>query len=122
MAVIEANIFWILIASGLFTAAMLAGAVAPNVMAAQTFGTVPDRPLGYLLMRCWAWMVGTSGVLLVYAAFDEAVRVPVIAFSVGTKLVFAGSVAAAGAPLAEARPAAIIDTVISVLLIGYLLA
>ncbi len=120
MGLIADNIFWILIVAGALTSTMLAAAVAPRAMFASMFGTVAEGPLGNLLMRNWAFLVGASGLLMIYSAFEEPVRVPAILLSVTGKLMFAWLVFAGGKALSAARMMAIIDVGISAVLIAYL--
>lgn len=120
MGLIADNIFWILIVAGALTSTMLAAAVAPRAMFTSMFGSVAEGPLGNLLMRNWAFLVSASGLLMIYAAFEEPVRLPAILFAVIGKLMFAWLVFAGGKTLASARMMAIVDVVISAVLIAYL--
>jgi hypothetical protein len=121
MAFITDNIFWILLVSGIITSSMLAAVVAPRLVFQQFFGTILDGPLGNAIMRNWGLVIGMSGLLLVYAAYDETVRTPIMLFSIVGKLFFAMQVFAAGSTLKAARGGAIIDLVIGILFSAYLI-
>ncbi|MGD1935590.1 MAG: hypothetical protein ACFB0Z_13995 [Candidatus Phaeomarinobacter sp.] len=121
MAVITDNIFWILIVSGVVTSTMLLAAVAPRAVFKQFFGSVLEGPLGNAVMRNWGLVIGMSGLLLIYAAYDETIRTPIMAFSIVGKLFFVGLVFTAGSSLKAARGGAIIDLLIAGLFSAYLL-
>ncbi|GAA6155988.1 hypothetical protein NBRC116588_14610 [Pyruvatibacter sp. HU-CL02332] len=121
MAFITDNIFWILLVSGVITSSMLAAAVAPRLVFRQFFGTILDGPLGNAIMRNWGLVIGMSGLLLIYAAYDETVRTPIMLFSIVGKLFFSVQVFAAGSTLKAARGGAIIDLVIGLVFCAYLI-
>lgn len=120
MDLLHDNIFWILILSGGLTATMLAAAVAPVRVLQSFFGSTVEGRLGDLLMRNWGLLVGMSGVLLIYAAWDEAVRIPAMLFAIIGKLVFALYVLFAGPDLKSARGSAMIDLLIVGIFVTYL--
>ncbi|MEP0068321.1 hypothetical protein [Pyruvatibacter sp.] len=121
MAFITDNIFWILLVSGVITSSMLVAVVAPRLVFQQFFGTILDGPLGNAIMRNWGLVIGMSGLLLIYAAYDETVRTPIMLFSIVGKLFFSVQVFAAGSTLKAARGGAIIDLVIGILFCIYLI-
>ena len=89
MSWIIANIDWILIVCGALTATMLLPMIAPRFAFKQMFGEVPDGPLGKLLTRNWGQMIFATGLLLIYAAYHEEARLPILIFASFTKLTFA---------------------------------
>lgn len=121
MTLITDNIFWILIVSGALTSTMLLAAVAPRPVFQQFFGNPLEGPLGNAIMRNWGLIVGMSGLLLIYSAFDETIRTPIMLFSIVGKLFFVGLVFAAGGSLRAARSGALIDLVICALFVAYLI-
>lgn len=121
MAFIAENIFLILFVSGVVTSSMLAAVVAPRAVFRQFFGAVLEGPLGNAIMRNWGLVIGMSGLLLIYAAYDETVRTPIMLFSIVGKLFFTAQVFAAGSTLKTARGGAIVDLVIGILFCAYLL-
>jgi len=120
MDIISNNIFWILVVSGVLTSTMLAAAVAPETVFRQFFGDTLPGPLGNAIMRNWGLIIGVSGLLLIYVAFEEAARTPIILFSIIGKAYFAYLVFAGGKTLSAARGGAVIDLAIVGLLIAYL--
>jgi hypothetical protein len=121
MAFIADNIFWILLVSGVITSSMLVAVVAPRLVFQQFFGTILDGPLGNAIMRNWGLVIGMSGLLLIYAAYDETVRTPIMLFSIVGKLFFSVQVLAAGSALKAARGGALIDLVIGLVFCAYLI-
>lgn len=121
MAFIADNIFWILLVSGVVTSSMLVAVIAPRLVFQQFFGTVLDGALGNAIMRNWGLVIGMSGLLLVYAAYDETVRTPIMLFSIAGKLFFSAQIFSAGSTLKAARGGAIIDLVIGVVFCAYLI-
>ncbi|MDW3098229.1 MAG: hypothetical protein R8J41_09045 [Alphaproteobacteria bacterium] len=121
MAFIADNIFWILLVSGVITSSMLVAVVAPRLVFQQFFGTILDGPLGNAIMRNWGLVIGMSGLLLIYAAYDETVRIPIMLFSIVGKVFFSMQVFAAGSTLKAARGGAIIDLVIGLVFCAYLI-
>lgn len=121
MAFIADNIFWILLVSGVITSSMLVAVVAPRLVFQQFFGTILDGPLGNAIMRNWGLVIGMSGLLLIYAAYDETVRTPIMLFSIVGKLFFSVQVFAAGSALKAARGGALIDLVIGLVFCAYLI-
>ena len=116
------NIDWVLIVSGVLTCSMLSMALAPRFAMRATFGEVAEGPVADLIARSWGAMIFASGLMLIYAAWHEEVRLPILLYSIVGKLGFISLV------LAEPRfhrPNALIaalgDLVIVALLSWYLL-
>ena len=117
------NIDWVLIVSGLLTCSMISMALAPRFAMRSTFGEVAEGPVANLIARSWGAMIFASGLMLIYAAWHEEVRLPILLFSIAGKLGFVALV------LAEPRfhrqsamIAALGDLIIVALLSWYLVA
>ncbi len=89
---------WILTVSGLITA--LGGLVAllnPQFNLRSTYGVDNPASIAVFLMRHWGMLVLAVGCLIVYSAYDPAIRAPVLVaasaekFAIGW-LVFFGPV------------------------------
>ena len=89
MSWIVVNMNWLLIVCGVLTASMLLPMIAPRFAFNNMFGEVADGPLGELLMRNWGQMIFATGLLLIYAAYYEDTRLPILMFAACTKLTFA---------------------------------
>jgi hypothetical protein len=96
MSWIVTNMDWILIVCGALTATMLLPMIAPRFAFKHMFGEVADDPLGELLTRNWGQMIFATGLLLVYAAYHEEARLPILVFASFTKLTFAALVLSNG--------------------------
>lgn len=112
----------ILIVTGVLTASMLLQFFAPVTMVRRNFGAELKDDVSILLARHWGLLVFCFGVLLILAARNEAIRVPVIIAAGVEKLGLIGFVLAG--PLKK-HPAtlvvAIADSVMVLLYAGYLL-
>jgi hypothetical protein len=90
------NIDWVLIVCGALTTTMLFPMIAPRRAFNFMFGEVADGPLGELLARNWGQMIFATGLLLIYAAYHEEARLPILVFASFTKLTFASLVISNG--------------------------
>lgn len=117
------NTEWILIAVGAITASMLLQFFAPAAMLRRSYGQAPSDALSLMMARHWGLLVFCVGILLIVAAYQPAIRVPVIVVAMVGKLVLAGLIL--GSSLRQ-WPAAVViavsDIVMAVLLGLVLLA
>ena len=88
MSLIDQNIFWILIVSGLATCSMFAMALAPRWTVRYLFEEDLTVPSSLLIARSWGAMIFASGLMLIYAAYHPEVRLPVLLYSIAGKLGF----------------------------------
>ena len=93
---IVTNMYWVLIVCGVLTATMILPMVAPRFAFKYMFGEAADGPLGELLTRNWGQMICATGLLLIYAAYHEEARLPILMFAAFTKLTFASLVISNG--------------------------
>jgi hypothetical protein len=101
--VITSNIEIVLIITGALTATMLVQFIAPSWIVPRTFGEVPSGAATMMFARHWGLLLFCVGVLLVYAAFDPAIRRAAVVLASIEKAGFAACVL--GTPLRE-RPIA----------------
>jgi hypothetical protein len=94
MGLIVGNIFWILIVTGALTALVGLGALRPRQGLKDGFGGDTDDPAALLLIRHWNFLIGVTGVLLIYAAFHPEVRTLVLWVAIASKSAFAALVLA----------------------------
>jgi galactitol-specific phosphotransferase system IIB component len=118
---IAANIRWILIVCGVATSSMLAMAVAPRFTVRYVFGEEASGAVSEVMARTWGVMIFASGAALVYAAFDESVRMPVMALAIVGKSAFCASVLMSNLRKQRAFTMALADLVM-VALFGWYLA
>src|SRR5271156_6079254 len=79
----------ILLVTGLATAGAVALFLAPATMMLLIFGQVPADSLSLVIARHWGLLVCLVGVLLVCAAFQPDIRVPILTVAIAEKAAFA---------------------------------
>ena len=85
---IEAYAGTILIVTGVMTAVLAVGVVAPNRMLRFLVGIDASDPTWRLIARHWLLVGALVGGLLIYAGFHVEARVPAMAFATIEKLAF----------------------------------
>jgi len=119
---IAQNIVWILIVCGVATCSMLAMAVAPRFAVRYVFGEEASGAVSDVMARTWGVMIFASGAALIYAAFDESVRLPVIVLAIIGKGAFSASVLASNLRKQRAFAMALADLAMVALFAWYLVA
>ena len=124
MALLVDNMQWVLVAAGVLTFTMIQAVFAPRATMRAFFGEAPESAVADLLMRNWGALVAAGGVLLIYAAFNPAIRPPVLIYVGAGKLVFIALVLMQGGAFLrkQAGIAIIVDGVMVALFAAYLLA
>jgi hypothetical protein len=120
--VIATHIQSILIITGAATALAIGQFIAPSPLLRQVYGHAPDDAVSLMLARHWGLLVGCVGLLLMYAAFQPPVRVPVMIFAVVEKVALGASIL--GTKLRRQFPAAAIavgDVLIALIYVVYLM-
>lgn len=87
---------WIMLVSGALTCTMVYAAIAPQAMLQSTFGETLEGPLADLIVRTWGVLIFLVGVMLIYGAFNSAVRPLVLLVAAASKAVFVALVLANG--------------------------
>jgi uncharacterized protein YjeT (DUF2065 family) len=115
---------WVLIVCGVLTTTMIFPMIAPRLAFKYIFGEVANGPLGDLLTRNWGQMIFATGLLLIYAAYHEEARLPILMFASFTKLTFASLVISNGGRYLRKRAIQVAggDLVMVGLFVWYLLA
>ena len=90
------SIKWIMLISGALTCTMVYAAIAPQAMLQSTFGETIEGPLADLVVRNWGALIFLVGVMLIYGAFNPAVRPLVLVVAAASKVVFIALVLANG--------------------------
>lgn len=87
---------WALIVSGVLTLTMVYAAIAPQASVRSTFGTSLDGPVADIIVRNWGALIAMVGAMLIYAAYEPAVRPLVLTVAGASKVIFIGLVLAHG--------------------------
>jgi len=87
------------------------------------FGAELPGPLAEVLVRNWGLLVGGVGLMLIYAAFNPAVRRLVVTVAIISKLAFIGLNLAYGQMyLAKTAPSLVFDAIVVAVFALYLIA
>jgi hypothetical protein len=120
--VINSNIKWIMLVSGLLTCTMLYAAVAPQAALNTTFGDTLSGPLAEIIVRNWGVLIFLIGIMLIYGAFKPVHRRLIITVAMVSKIIFIGLVLTLGTQyLGRAGVSITFDGLIVVLFLVYLL-
>lgn len=124
MHLIVAHIKWIMLLSGALTCTMAYAAIAPRAALQSTFGETLEGPLAEIIVRNWAVLITLVGALLIWGAFNPALRTAALIVAGLSKAVFIGLVLSHGGRYlgAQAGIAIALDVLWIVLFAGYLLA
>ena len=82
----------IMLVSGLLTLTMIYAAFVPQAALQKTFGATLDGPLAEFVVRNWGALIGLIGAMLIYGAYQPAVRQLVLLIAGLSKRVFIGLV------------------------------
>lgn len=89
---IATHIKLILVITGVATVLALGQCVAPSRFVRLVYGQVSDDAASLVLARHWGLLIGGVGLLLIYAAFQPPIRVPIMVFAVIEKVVLGASI------------------------------
>ena len=82
--------------SGIMTCTMLLGLFAPQMALESNFGEKLDSQVTGLIVRNWSALIGLMGIMLIYGAFVERVRVFALVIAGTSKAVFIGLILTSG--------------------------
>ena len=119
----ETYIRWLLIITGVFTAASVGVFLQPVKQVAIIYGENLTGTAVTMLVRHWGLLITGTGVLIIFSAFNPPLRIPMMVLGVVEKIMLAGSILAT--PLRKRPiPAAIaaLDLLIALLYILYMIA
>jgi hypothetical protein len=123
MKFIVDNIQSVLLITGLLTGTVLLAALLPQTALNMMFGAELPGPLAEVLVRNWGLLVGGVGLMLIYAAFNPAVRRLVVTVAIISKLAFIGLNLAYGQMyLAKTAPSLVFDAIVVAVFALYLIA
>jgi len=96
MSILAKNIKWIMIISGLLTCTMAYAALSPQAALRSTFGEELSGPVADIVVRNWGVLITLIGGMLLYGAFEPAVRSLVLIVAGTSKLMFVALVLSHG--------------------------
>jgi hypothetical protein len=113
---------WIMLVSGLLTCTMIYAAIAPQAALQSTFGDTLQGPVAEVVVRNWGALIALVGAMLIYGAFDPAVRPLVLVVAGVSKLTFIALILGFGRPFLshQAGIAVAVDAVQVTLFAWYL--
>ena len=121
---IVSNMKWVMLVAGVLTCTTIYVAIDPQAGLQHTFGETIEGPIAEIVVRNWGVLITLVGVMLIYGAFNLAVRPLVLVVASISKLTFIALVLTIGQQFlgSEAITAVTID-LLEVLLFGiYLIA
>ena len=88
MKLINNNMKWIMLISGALTFTMVFAAIAPHETLNSMFGKDLNGPLAEIIVRNWGALITLIGGMIIYGAYNLAVRKLVLIVAVLSKLTF----------------------------------
>jgi len=121
---IAKQIRWIMLISGALTCTMIYAAFAPAAALTSNFGASLTGPVAEVVVRNWGALIGLVGIMLIYGAFESAVRRFVLCIAGASKLTFIGLVLTFGRDLLayQVRVAVVIDAIWVIVFSAYLVS
>lgn len=112
-----------MLVSGVLTATMFYGLIAPQAALHSMFGVSFNGTLESIIVRSWSALVGIIGIVLIYGALVEKHRVFSATIGALSKAIFVALVIIYGqAFLAQAAAVIIMDIVVVVVTMVFLIA
>jgi len=123
LSFVASQIKWIMLVSGALTCTMAYAAIAPQAALQSTFGETLGGPLAEIIVRNWGVLITLIGGMLIYGAFNPAVRTLALTVAGISKLAFIALVLAHGGRyLGHQAGIAIAVDLVWVVLFGWYLA
>ncbi len=117
------NFKWVMLISGLLTCTMFLALFSPQASLTSNFAETIEGPVEEIIVRNWGALIGLVGIMLIYGAFNTAVRRFVLVIAGISKIIFISLVLSSGISYSGlgAGTAVIADSIMIVLYIVYLL-
>ncbi len=90
------NMKWIMLVSGALTCTMIYAAIAPQAAIKAHFGDTLSGPIAELVVRNWGVLIILMGAMLIYGAFNVAVRPLALVIAGASKVTFTALVLTQG--------------------------
>jgi hypothetical protein len=118
------NFKWVMLISGLLTCTMFLALFSPQASLKSNFAETIEGPVEEIIVRNWGALIGLIGIMLIYGAFNTAVRRFTLVIAGISKIIFISLVLSSGISYSGlgAGTAVIADSVMVVLYIAYLLS
>jgi len=88
MKLINNNMKWIMLISGLITFSMIFAAINPQLTLNSMFGSNIEGALAEVVVRNWGALIALIGGMLIYGAYKEEVRSLVLSVAALSKVIF----------------------------------
>ncbi len=123
MNLFRRSIKWVMLISGLLTCTMFYALVDPQAALQSNFGQGLDGPVAEIVVRNWGALIGLMGILLIYGALHEPVRVIALLLAGVSKAFFIALVLLFGGPFLhlQAGVAIALDAIFVLLFAAYLM-
>ncbi len=82
------NFKWVMVIAGLLTCTMFQAVISPQSSLLSNFGQTIDGHLADIVVRNWGALITIEGIMLIYAAFVEAVKRFVLVVAGSSKIIF----------------------------------
>ena len=90
------NMKWVMLVSGALTCSMIYAAINPQVALKAHFGSTLSGPIAELVVRNWGVLIFLMGAMLIYGAFNVAVRPLALVIAGASKVTFIALVLSQG--------------------------
>jgi hypothetical protein len=123
MELINAQIKWTMLVSGLFTCSMFTALFLPTAGLEIVFGvSTIEQPFTEIVVRNWGALIGGVGVLLIYGGFKPHSRHLILVIAAVSKSIFIGLNLLIGSEyLSSSLLAIVLDSLFILLYVVYLL-
>lgn len=123
MKLINAQIKWIMLISGLFTCSMFLSLLSPTAGLEMLFGVSElEEPFTEIVVRNWGALIGMVGVLLIFGGFRPHSRNLILVIAAVSKSIFIALNLLIGIEyLSTSLVAIVLDSVFILLYVLYLL-
>jgi hypothetical protein len=113
---------WTLLLAGALTLTMVYALVDPHAAVRSTFGATLEGPVAEIIVRNWGALIALVGAMLIYAAYDPAVRPLVVTVAGVSKVIFIALVLSKGRHLLgeQVGIAVAVDSVMVLFFFAYL--
>jgi hypothetical protein len=117
------NFKWLMLVSGLLTCTMFLALFSPQASLKQNFAETIEGPVEEIIVRNWGALIGLVGCMLIYGAFNVAVRKFSVVVAGISKIIFISLVVSSGIAWSGlgVGTAVIVDSIMVVVFIAYLL-
>lgn len=123
MDFIVRHIKWIMLFSGALTCTMIYAVISPENALESTFGESIDGSLANLVVRSWGGLITLIGSMLIYGAFNPAVRTFAATIAATSKILYVALVVIFGSQYLNKAGLVIgFDSVVAILLFLYIYA